>query len=180
MKKPYPPTKKATSFVKEGKPKKLTEYGGLEKYTSKSAMMKSEKAESKKKEMSEGKPKPSKTTAKKPAMKFESKVVPKSKTAKPAMEEVKGLTLKRANEIERRPTQEKLNSVYAKYKKEGGYATYPKSMKNPMTTKKMVATAKEIRSKDNDIVGKNLEKNLYQSGKYKVPAKSTAKKKIKR
>ena len=55
MKKPYPPTKKATSFVKEGKPKKLTEYGGLEKYTSKSAMMKSEKAESKKKEMSEGK-----------------------------------------------------------------------------------------------------------------------------
>lgn len=47
MKKPFPP-KKATG-------KKVFEYGGLEKYASKSAMMKHEKAEGKKKEMTEGK-----------------------------------------------------------------------------------------------------------------------------
>ena len=99
-------------------------------------------------------------------------------------EPVSSLSLSRANEIERRPTREKLNSVYAKYKKEGEASFTSKTTglsvnppKNWMDTKKMVATAKEIRSKDNDIVGKNLEKNLYQSGKYKVPAKSIAKKK---
>jgi hypothetical protein len=47
MKKPFPP-KKTTG-------KKVFEYGGLEKYASKSAMMKHEKAEPKSKEMAEGK-----------------------------------------------------------------------------------------------------------------------------
>jgi len=95
-------------------------------------------------------------------------------------EPVNSLSLSRANEIERRPTREKLNSVYEKYKKEGGYASYPKSMKNPMTTDKMISESKKIRGQDLDIVGKQLEKNLFQAGnfdKYKVPAKSIAKKK---
>jgi hypothetical protein len=47
MKKPFPP-KKATG-------KKVLEYGGLEKYASKSKMMKHEKGEPKSKEMAEGK-----------------------------------------------------------------------------------------------------------------------------
>jgi hypothetical protein len=47
MKKPFPP-KKATGT-------KVFEYGGLEKYASKSKMMKHEKGEPKSKEMAEGK-----------------------------------------------------------------------------------------------------------------------------
>ncbi|MEY4332365.1 MAG: hypothetical protein RLZZ196_1103 [Bacteroidota bacterium] len=50
MKKPYP-VKKTSGLIK----KSITEYGGAESYPSKSAMMKHEKAEPKKKEMAEGK-----------------------------------------------------------------------------------------------------------------------------
>ncbi len=83
MKKPFPPKKAAG--------KKVFEYGGLEKYASKSAMMKHEKAEPKSKEMTTSRDSMSSTNSMDPKKK------PTSSMSKPPKKEFGfGKTMKKA------------------------------------------------------------------------------------
>lgn len=106
MKKPYP-IKKATSAIKDGKPKKLTEYGGLEKYTSKSAMMKHEKSEGKKKEMSEGKSLKSKSPMK---MTSDSASMPKSKSGMGLKNTIKKVAKKATEMVAGKPKRKTMST----------------------------------------------------------------------